>query len=105
MALMLPSCAGRTLTQKDYLAGGIYTAARIGDVITTEKGMERGYKELNPFLGEHPSDGDIALWGLAGIGLGWAILKYVPDAEAARTAVYVMSLLSGMVIIHNWGEL
>lgn len=45
------------------------------DVYTTSRGLERGSREMNPLLGDNPSDGALVLSKVVGMGLAACITE------------------------------
>lgn len=44
---------------------GVMALGQIGDGVSTHNVLSRGGYELNPILGEHPSDGKLIAWKVA----------------------------------------
>ena len=102
IALCCMDCSGgRKLTKQDYIAGSTFTVVKIGDTLTTMKGLDEGLTEKNPLFGEHPSDSTLVLTSLIAIGGMWFALKYIDNPKVARAMVYICSALTGIVVFHN----
>jgi len=54
-------------------------AGQCSDFATTEWGLDHGYVEANPLVGEHPTDTQIALFKLGSIGVFWGLGELFPD--------------------------
>ena len=49
----------------DKACGAYYLGGHGFDMVSTEEMLDRGHRELNPILGEHPSDTEVAVYGVA----------------------------------------
>jgi len=102
IALSFMDCSGgRKLIRQDYIAGSTFTAVKIGDTLTTMKGLDEGLTEKNLLLGEHPSDSTVMLTSLIVIGGMWFALKYTDNPKVIRAVTYICSAITGIVVFHN----
>ena len=57
----------------------VLSVAAVGaDCYTTERFLEKGYRELNPLIGEHPTDTELVVRGGALYGVFLLIAHYIP---------------------------
>lgn len=93
--LLLIGCATpRPWTKGEKIMLGLSVAATVADCYTTERFLDKGYAEMNPFIGRHPKDPElIAKISLAHI-LFLVFAHYNPDLR--------MPLLLGQTTI-NFG--
>ena len=82
------------------LMGGVVITSGF-DAWTTMEGMDRGYKELNPILGNHPSDGAIIAHSLTIVLLGYYFAQYMHPTER-KIFLTFLSLIKGGAAVHNW---
>ncbi len=64
---------------------------QIADTVSTDRGLDRGCKEMNPLFGEDPSTGVIVAAKLGVLALAFATTEYwVPEEsrQSARNWVY-----------------
>ena len=67
LCLLLSACASWTPREK--LAGASFLAAHTANYYSTQEMLKGGHYELNPILGEHPSDRKcLVYFSLTGIG-------------------------------------
>ena len=73
----LPEVRPWTRGEKILLVASILAAG--ADYWTTERGLDQGGREINPFIGEHPTDIELTLrgWGYYGVILLGA--HYCPE--------------------------
>jgi hypothetical protein len=91
LLLVLAGC-GRPMTRKEKMLFGVMVAAQAADYETTRRCVAAGASELNPFLDDHPSRDQIALFKLATTGLFWLLGEASPDH---REFLYTVGIISG----------
>ena len=86
-----------TKTEKGLLVSSIFASA--ADCYTTERMLDRGFTEINPVLGPHPTDGKTVRYFIGTKTLEIIVAHYWEDARpwilGGATAVY------GSAAIHN----
>lgn len=86
------------------IASYTYAASVFADVKTTQLGLERGAKEINPIYGEHPSS--LRLYGTTStlaIGFYWGAtrLRRAGYQRTAWTLLIISTALHFTCAIHN----
>lgn len=101
------ACAGLTgcfqnWPKRDIALYSFNFACNAYDAYQTERAVENGYKELNPVLGESPSDER-----LIGIKvLGETVVYYLADSmEETRVLVLTLATVPCVyAVVHNYSE-
>jgi len=88
-------------TKQDKIAAGVMLAGRAADMISTHYALEHGAREVNPFLGEHPSDLELAAWGVGTAAIMLVLADFVPP-KLRQILLYGAGALSGAVAVHNF---
>jgi hypothetical protein len=78
----------------------VASALAVADAVTTALRQRRGDVEENPLLGGHPSDVELALWLLVGLGVFWSACFLVPTPYAWGLAGGVLGI-EGCEFWHN----
>jgi hypothetical protein len=76
-------------------------------MVSTEEMLDRGHRELNPILGEHPSDSEIAAYGAVTSALVVIIADQAGKIEKGGSWFRKIILLIGGALgfacgIHNY---
>lgn len=99
---LLAGCAPTqpwTRTAKAML--GVNIACNTADYAQTEWAMEHGYTEVNPLLGDSPSDGRILATKVA----TQALIYRLADGTDNRTLTLALALAPCIAAVaHNWSE-
>ncbi len=80
---------------------GVLTVTSAADAYTTMEGMDQGLRELNPILGSHPSDAEIALF-TAGVVLGGWYLAQHMEPKDRKMFLTILSFIKGGAALHNY---
>ena len=59
---------------------------QLADTVSTDRGLDRGCKEMNPLFGEDPSTGVIVAAKLGVLALAYATTEYWVPAESRQSA-------------------
>ena len=86
-------------TDEEKLLGATALALNAIDFSQTAYGMRHGYREVNPFLGSHPSQDKIAAAFILTSLLGYYILDECDDQR--KTGLYIAIGLKSIAISHN----
>lgn len=67
-------------SRSDRLAAGFFVAGHAADAITTERHQDRPdlFREMNPILGDHPSEQEIAVFFVVTAGLTFLLAHLFP---------------------------
>lgn len=99
VALILTGCSPLDREEQFWL--GVMVLGQAADYATTERNLDAGAREQNPFLSERPDDDDILLFK-AGVTLGFYLLgEAAPDN---RVTIYKMGALFGFApaVYNQW---
>jgi len=103
-ALLLSSgCAHDPWSKSDKTAAGVMILGRGADMYSTHDAVSRGAEEQNPFSGEKPDDGSLALWWAGSSALCIAIAHFLPS-EYQEIFLYTIAGISGAFAIKNYNE-
>lgn len=102
LLLTLSGCGGVPYSSGDTAALVLYVGGAYADFRTTEMVLNEGGRESNPLIGENPSDGEIALLQLGGLGIAYTLGEIWPEH---RKEIYIIgSFLHFGAAIHNYSE-
>ena len=93
----LPKARPWTRGEKILLVASILAAG--ADYYTTERFLDRGYSEMNPLIGDHPTDTELTIKGFGCYGLCLLIAHYLPDERLGLLSLY--SVTNTAFAIHN----
>ena len=72
-------CSGISYTSKEKAALGFYIASSFADFRTTELALDRGARECNPLLDDHPSDFELVTHQVCSLGLVYLLGEIWPE--------------------------
>ena len=78
-----------------------YGALQVADMVSTEVALDHGAIEANPFFGEDPSMGQIAVSKAVAGFIIWSTVPYL-DHTQRKWFLWPMNILYGGIVIHNW---
>lgn len=89
-------------TDKEKILYGTASLAMLADYKSTSSLLypSRGYKELNPFIGEQPSRGKLNLW-FVGVAAGHYFLANSMNHENRTTYLLIVTVAHGTAAAHN----
>lgn len=74
------------------------------DLLQTDWALEHGYTEMNPLLGESPSDSTLILHKAAVLGATWAIAEQFPNSADRWKAILLSTIPCVIAVGHNYSE-
>ena len=77
---------------------GAAVGGQLADIVSTDRGLDRGCKEMNPLFGSDPSTGTIVAAKLGVLGLAYVTTEYwmpVESRQSTRNWVYGALGLTG----------
>lgn len=77
---------------------GAAVGGQLADIVSTDRGLDRGCKEANPLFGSDPSTGTIVAVKLGVLALSYATIEYwmpVESRQSTRNWVYGALGLTG----------
>jgi hypothetical protein len=90
-------------TQADVWREISYDALLTSDMLMTRNAMHAGqYREINPIVGDHPSDGRLYGWLAAGGAVHWLISNAFPSGANRNAFQYITIGIEGFVVAHNY---
>lgn len=105
-ALIVSGCAQfDKLSTYDKANLAAFWGIKAADTITTMEGMDRGGTELNPILGEHPSDGTLVAASLLSCGIVTGLYLWKPESKLWRWMVTGLNVVGVGVVINNLSAL
>lgn len=69
------------------VSAAVAVSGSVADAITTRQNMRAGYIELNPLVGSHVSDGELAIRVgvvVAGVALQYVALRVMPEEQRPK---------------------
>jgi hypothetical protein len=99
--ILFAGCSGIPYTTQEKAALGFYIASSFADFRTTELALDRGARECNPLLDDHPSDLELVTHQLSSLGFIYLLGEIWPDK---RVFFYTISGAAHTIAaIHNDG--
>jgi len=86
-------------TTDKYLMGS-YVALQAIDCLQTEKALDKGMKEANPFYGDNPSTETLVVTKGALIGITYFVADQYPQDR--RWMLWSLNIIQGIVVAHNY---
>jgi len=97
--VLIATGCGTPYTPAQQRAFALYTAATAADLITTRQGLQQGCREMNPFLGDYPSDRELIAFKGIMTGVLWGLGEIFP---ASREQIWSWAaIVSGGAAIWN----
>ena len=90
-------------TEQEKIAAGAMVAGRAADMLSTSYALDHGCIETNPFLGEHPDDQTLLLWGIGTSLLILGIAHLLPS-DWRIGVLYGTATISGIAAGKNYLE-
>ena len=97
LILSLPGCINlnplpdETYSRTDKAAAALSAACTVADNVTTHAALDRGGRELNPILSEHPSSGAVTALGI----VGWYVINVVAKNMPPEGRKWWLGILGG----------
>ena len=79
LIISLAGCSGVPYTSGEKAALGFYITSSFADFRTTELALDRGARECNPFLDDHPSDFELITHQVCSLGLVYLLGEICPE--------------------------
>ena len=99
--LLIVGCSGVPYTSSEKAALGFYIASSFADFRTTELALERGARECNPFLDDHPSDFELITHQVCSLGFIYLLGEIWPDKRVLFYTIFGTG--HTVAAIHNDG--
>jgi len=98
--LLISSCASpRPWTKEEKIAAGYFCLSHVADYYTTKQMLDKGHKELNPALGENPSNTELIVYFPLTATIGLSLSHFFPKLR--KPLLYGYGSLSFGAAIHN----
>lgn len=92
--------ANDTWTVKEKKLETTFMVLHTIDTLQTEWALENGYREVNPILGDHPSDLKLGIW-YGAIGLGHLIISDHCNHYQRKTWQWATIVFKSIVVFRN----
>ncbi len=96
-AALLSGCS--TWGPKEQRAFAFSAACHTYDLIQTDWAMEHGYREMNPLVGEHPSDNTLIVTKAATLVAMWGITELIDQPQ--RWKVLLLATVPCLWAVHH----
>ena len=101
LIIILSSCGPtKPWTRWDKACGAFYAMGHGADIASTEKALDNPNNyEMNPILGKHPTDTEIAVWGVATTMGVLIVADRIPQIR--KPLLFILGTLGFGLSYHN----
>ena len=99
---LLSGCS--TWHPREQRAFAFSVACRTVDMVQTDWAMERGYREINPLMGERPSDGKLMAFTAGMVGATWWLAESFDNSDDRVIAILLATAPCVYAVVHNYNE-